>query len=107
HDSCRLGRMMGIYEEPRALLKKVKGISIFELEKNKENSLCCGACAFMNCKLTEKMRIETLEDAKRKGDYLLVSCPKCLAHYNCTKTKKGYDIEIMPLVVFLDKCMVD
>ena len=41
HDPCYLGRYSGIYEEPRKILRKI-GFKVVELEKNKQDSLCCG-----------------------------------------------------------------
>jgi len=41
HDPCNLGRGLGIYEEPRELLRAA-GIGIVEMESNRGMSLCCG-----------------------------------------------------------------
>ncbi len=43
HDPCHLGRAAGIYEVPRRILKAIPGIEFAEIERNHENSLCCGA----------------------------------------------------------------
>ncbi len=42
HDPCFLGRWNGEYEAPRAILRKIPGITFLEMEKNKDSSLCCG-----------------------------------------------------------------
>ncbi len=42
-DSCYLGRLFGIYEEPRTVIETLGG-KIIEFEKNRENSVCSGAC---------------------------------------------------------------
>jgi len=42
HDPCYLGRHNDVYEEPRALLKKVTGLQLIEMEAHGKNSLCCG-----------------------------------------------------------------
>ena len=43
HDSCYIGRYNDIYESPRDILRAIPGIEILEMERNRENSLCCGA----------------------------------------------------------------
>ena len=40
HDTCRLGRYSGIYEEPRDVIK-ILGGDIIEMKLNRENALCC------------------------------------------------------------------
>jgi Fe-S oxidoreductase/nitrate reductase gamma subunit len=43
HDSCFLGRYNKIYDQPRTLLSAVPGMKLVEMEKNLDNSFCCGA----------------------------------------------------------------
>ena len=43
HDPCHLGRHSKVFEEPRNILKKIKGVDFVEMERNRENSRCCGA----------------------------------------------------------------
>lgn len=42
HDPCYLGRVNGIFEEPRALINAVPGVEYVEMFHNHQNSLCCG-----------------------------------------------------------------
>ncbi len=84
-DPCRLGRHLGIYEEPRELLKSVPKLELIEMDKNRANALCCGTSAWLNCDIYSK-RIQTkrIEDAKKTGaEVLTVACPKCEIHLKC------------------------
>ncbi len=42
HDPCYLGRVNGIYDPPRELIKAIPGIDLVEMSHNRETSLCCG-----------------------------------------------------------------
>lgn len=42
HDPCDLGRHAGIYEEPRATIRKIAE-DFVEMEHHHSQSLCCGA----------------------------------------------------------------
>lgn len=101
HDSCRLARFMNVYEEPRSVLNAL-GFEVAELEMNREQSLCCGISAWVNCDYdSKKIRELKLEQVRRaKVNKLAVPCPKCEIHLKCLKVDKSAgdafkDIEIV------------
>lgn len=42
HDPCYLGRVNGVFDEPRALLQAIPGVELVEMSHQRLNSLCCG-----------------------------------------------------------------
>jgi Fe-S oxidoreductase len=42
HDPCYLGRVNGIYNEPRKLIEAIPGVHLVEMSHSRSNSLCCG-----------------------------------------------------------------
>jgi Fe-S oxidoreductase len=42
HDPCYLGRVNGIFDEPRLLLKAIPEVELVEMPHNLTSSLCCG-----------------------------------------------------------------
>lgn len=42
HDSCYLGRHNSLYKPPRGILKRIPGVKLVEMEKNKKRGFCCG-----------------------------------------------------------------
>lgn len=42
HDPCYLGRVNGVFDQPRMLLQAIPGINLVEMAHNHSSSLCCG-----------------------------------------------------------------
>jgi len=113
HDSCRLGRHLGIYEPPRQVLRAIPGVEFVEMKQVREESLCCGTSAFTNCDLYSKqIRVERLLEAKGSGaEVLITSCPKCRIHFRCAMVSKGeekgpdVEIEVSDIVNLVAKAL--
>ena len=83
HDPCFLGRWNNIYDAPRKILKSIPGVELIEMEKIRENSICCGGGAanfytdFLGGEYgPSRVRIKEAYD---KGcEILAVSCPGCM-----------------------------
>lgn len=98
HDPCYLGRVNGIYDEPRALLKAIPGITLVEMPHTRSTSLCCGGGGggmWMDGFLWEKARVRLSEWRVREAamvnaDILAISCPYEISRFDdATKTVKG------------------
>lgn len=105
HDSCRLGRYMGVYHPPREILKAV-GYEIREMRHTREEALCCGVPQFVSCDDENKeLRRRKLEEALETGAEVMVTpCSKCQIHLKCLQMDKGereegreYNIDIKDL----------
>jgi len=112
-DSCRLGRHLGIYEQPRAVIEAIPGIELVEMERNREESVCCGTSCFVNCdSYSKQIRVERLLEAKATGaEALITSCPKCQTHFKCAMMNMAeginpdVEIEVMDLVNLVASAM--
>lgn len=94
HDPCRLGRHMGQYDEPRAMVRQYAGL--VEMGHVCENALCCAVAVWLNCgALAKEMQVSRLKEAEAAGaDTIITCCPKCRIHLKCAlkdleKTDKG------------------
>lgn len=79
-DPCYLGRHNGIYEEPRALLKAMKGLQLTEMKKNRNKSICCGGgdgSAFKSTTNHQLLKKQWDQIKKTEADWIVTSCPHC------------------------------
>jgi len=79
HDSCSALREYGIYEEPRKLLAKVKGLTLVEMP---ENDVCCGfggTFSVKNIGISSAMVQQKVENALSTGaEYIVSTEASCL-----------------------------
>ncbi len=105
HDPCHLGRDLGIYEEPRAVLSEVADIKTMKREK--EQAWCCGSgggvkSAFDDFALWSAT--ERLKEAKEAGAEALVSaCPFCKR--NLKEAAENEEIEVYDVVELVNMCL--
>ncbi len=84
HDPCYLGRGLGIYEPPRTVLSLLEGVTLVEMERNRENSFCCGARAVGSYfpDIIEWTARERLKDFEATGaDLLITACAYCKENF--------------------------
>lgn len=82
HDSCYLGRVNGVYEAPRELIKALD-IDLVEMKRCKTNGLCCGAGGAQMFKEDEpgdkRINIERAEEIISTGaSVVAANCPFCI-----------------------------
>jgi heterodisulfide reductase subunit D len=103
HDPCRLGRWAGNYDLPRQLIQAVPGTELKEMERSRENALCCGTTAWMECSHCSKaMQLERLEEAlETEAKTLITACPKCQIHLTCAQSGADLNMNVTDLYVYL------
>jgi len=82
HDPCYLGRVNGIYNAPREILKSIPALESREMNRSREKSFCCGAGGgrmWMHEHLGERINnLRTKEVIEAGVDFVATSCPYCL-----------------------------
>ena len=107
HDPCHLGRHEHVYDQPRNILKAIKGASLIEMPRNRENSWCCGggsvvAVAFPE--LAKDIAEDRVEEAlSTKADTIVSTCPLCENSLNASARKSK--MEVVDLSVVVAKAM--
>jgi Fe-S oxidoreductase len=80
HDPCHLGRMLGVTEEPRAILAAL-GVGLVEMEHSRTFSTCCGGGGGLTA-VDPQVSIEVaknrVRDALQVGvEHIVTACPTC------------------------------
>ena len=88
-DPCRLGRHMGVVDEPRQVMNAMPGVELAEMSRSGRNAVCCGTSGFIHCDAaSRRLQVERLASARSTGaQTLITSCPKCLIHFACAQTE--------------------
>jgi len=82
HDSCYIGRLNGLYEEPRKVIENLPGMKVLEPKRNKSKGFCCGAGGarmFMEETEGKHVNIERTEELlSTNPETIAVNCPFCM-----------------------------
>ena len=80
HDPCELGRLSGITEDPRAILRAITDKPV-EIPENKSDSRCCGGGGLLQAvdgDLRLQIAQHRVNQAKKIDAQILISaCPSC------------------------------
>jgi Fe-S oxidoreductase len=106
HDPCKLGRMGGVFDEPREALDAL-GVKISEPDVNREQSYCCGGGAgnFL-IKRAAPLRAQVWDMKRRQFDRtgaeaVVTSCDSCRINFSVGAQDTHWDkpIESLAAVV--------
>jgi Fe-S oxidoreductase len=110
HDPCYLGRHNGIYEDPRAVLDAIDGVTRMEIEPHhRERGFCCGAGGgrmWMEEKVGQRVNHRRVEQILAAGEAngaqpskVASGCPFCLIMLDEGVGAKGIQEELKPVDV--------
>ncbi len=81
HDACQSANVLGLYLEPRALLRDVAGVEVIEM---KDSSVCCGfggSFSFDYPEVATRVLDKKLANVAATGaDVVITDNPGCLTH---------------------------
>jgi len=111
HDPCHLGRHMGIYEIPREIYKKIPGLILVEMKRNRNFAWCCGAGGGVKIGYpgwAVEISKERVEEAKKTGATVLSStCPFCRTNLSDANDNYSFDMEVLDLMEIIDQLDIE
>jgi len=107
HDPCHLGRALGIYEEPREIIKAIPGAELVEMDTNREATMCCGSGGGLRSydgDLAKKIASDRVKSAQEiEADILATACPFCEHNLKEGAQNIGSRIEVLDIMDLLSK----
>ncbi|TFG28235.1 (Fe-S)-binding protein [Candidatus Thorarchaeota archaeon] len=107
HDPCHLGRALGVYEEPRDILKAIPGVELVEMETNREAAMCCGSGGGLRSydgNLAKKIASDRIQDAEAiDADILATACPFCEHNLKDGANRIGSKIRVVDILDLISK----
>ncbi len=107
HDPCHLGRHVGVYQEPRQVLRSIPGAELREMSGFAETSHCCGGGGGMRSaypELSESIAAKRVDEAAF-ADLLVTTCPFCVNNLQKGKERTKCSVEIIDLVELVDSLL--
>jgi Fe-S oxidoreductase/FAD/FMN-containing dehydrogenase len=103
HDSCHIGRVSGVYEEPRDVIKAIPNVEFREMSHNHESAHCCGSVLTLIkdppiAADVGKMRLD--EAIEAGAEKVLALCPCCEFQFRVTVGKKNLPLDVIDLARF-------
>ncbi len=108
HDSCHIGRVSKVYEQPRDMIKAVPNTTLVEMSTNRENAHCCGSVLTLikEPDVAAEIGKTRIDEALEVGaDKILALCPCCQFQLRVTADKKQLPVEIIDLSHFAAKAL--
>jgi len=106
HDPCHLHFALGITDEPRQILKGIKGVEFVEMRHAHE---CCGFAGLFSLYFNDisrdigKRKIENIINTK--ADTVVTSCPGCIMQLENLRRMTNAEINIRHIVEVIDEAM--
>jgi len=102
HDPCNLSRFQKIKNQPRELLRRLKGLDLVEMP---EADWCCGGGRGLGSysdDLSEKVLRRKMENVRKtKAQILVTSCPGCYIRLKQGAKKNKVAVEVRYLTEIL------
>ena len=108
HDSCHIGRVSGVYEPPRDLIKAIPNVNLVEMAHNREDGHCCGSVLTLIKDppvAADIGRIRLDEAVEAGAEKMLALCPCCEFQLRVSAEKKNVPVEVVDLARFASSAL--
>jgi L-lactate dehydrogenase complex protein LldE len=104
HDSCQVGRALGVRRQPLELLSNIRGLKLFQMSRPET---CCGFGGTFSVQFPEvsaSMTEDKLADIEAAGAEIAVTAePSCLINLESMAARKNSRLKFMHIAELLDR----
>lgn len=101
HDPCDLGRGGRVFDEPRAIMARIPGLTLVEMEHNREHCLCCGGggnLEMIDPDLSAAMAKRKVEEAVATGaEAIITNCQQCVRTMMTYAKRNKVNVDVMDM----------
>ena len=101
HDPCDLGRGGRVFDEPRAIMARIPGLTLVEMDHNREHCLCCGGggnLEMIDPDLSAAMAKRKVEEAVATGaEAIITNCQQCVRTMMTYAKRNKVNIDVMDM----------
>jgi Fe-S oxidoreductase/FAD/FMN-containing dehydrogenase len=100
HDSCHIGRVSGVYEAPRDMIKANPNADFVEMPFNRNEAHCCGSVLTLikDPPIAAEIGKTRIDEALEVGaEKILALCPCCEFQLRVSADKKKLPIKVVDL----------
>lgn len=108
HDSCHIGRVSGVYDPPRELIKSIPHVDFVEMDHNRQEAHCCGSVLTLikDPPVAAEIGQMRLQEAVEAGAQKVIAlCPCCEFQFRVTIQKKNLPLEVVDLARFASSAL--
>jgi heterodisulfide reductase subunit D len=109
HDPCDLGRVSGLYEPPREILRAMPGVELVEMADHAEHCKCCGGggnLEMVDSDLSAALAREKIKQIQATGtSTVITACQQCVRTIMTTARREKIPIKAFSITEFVLKQM--
>jgi len=110
YDPCRLGRISGVYDSPRNILKAIPGLELVEMENSRGGARCCGAgggvFSVFKRLARDIGRDVMVNDVLPTGaEALVTACPICQLNFSYAVKWERMPLKVYDLMEIVDMAL--
>ena len=110
HDPCDLGRVGGVYEPPRNVLKAIPGLRLKEMSNNRQLATCCGGggnLEMVDPELSGQVAQMKINEIQKTGaDVVVSSCQQCLRTIATRARRQKIPLQVKDLTELVAEAMI-